>query len=182
MEMTNYQKLVLTMLCDIHEKLEIQDSVDPKLVMEAVHGDNTWGLSWAYPGILENEPNPPHVEFVANVLQMWEDVERSYEQLSDDDKVKVETAATPFGNDPKFPGFDGNNEGEYLSAARFMVENLDRFSDFKGRVNNSHFPAVDGYQRMLNVHEGFSDVMQFGRRSADELIALLNERRHPDNR
>lgn len=177
--MTNYQKLVLAMLCDIHEKLEIQDSVDPKLITEALEGDNTWGISWAYPGLLENEESPEHVKFVTNVLQMWRDIENSYSQLGTDDQVKVSTA-TSYGGGPKFPGFDGNNESDYLSAAHFMVERLGRFADFKGRVNNSHMPTLDGYTRMLEAYERY-ESMTFGERSADELIDLLKARWHPEN-
>lgn len=177
---SNFRKLVLAMLCDIHAKLEIQDSVDPGLISKAILSENEWALLWEYPGLLESEENPEHVAFVADVLDMWQDIESSFDSLSDADKDKVSNLSAPFGSNPKFPGFDGNHEAKYLSAARFMVDELDRFQEFGGRVNNSHMETVAGYSRMLEVHAGLDE--NFGSRSADELVMILNERRHPANR
>ena len=58
----------------------------------------------------------------------------------------------PFG-DARFSGFDGNNELEYISVARFLIDHLDSFTDFKGRDLNSHMPSIDRYSRMFLVFE-----------------------------
>ena len=47
----------------------------------------------------------------------------------------------PFG-DARFSGFDGNNELEYISVARFLIDHLDSFTDFKGRDLDSSY-AID---------------------------------------
>ncbi|TOL43317.1 hypothetical protein CGH98_23025, partial [Vibrio parahaemolyticus] len=75
---------------------------------------------------------------------MWSFIEHSYAQLSDEEKVHLEEAAKPFGKDPKFPGFDGNNESSYMGIASFIVNDLERFEEFKGRNFNSHCPSLDG--------------------------------------
>ena len=40
-----------------------------------------------------------------------------------------------------FRGFDGNNETEMLGFARLLIERQGKFSRFKGRDLNSHFPG-----------------------------------------
>jgi hypothetical protein len=77
--------------------------------------------------------------------------------------------------DPKFLGFDGNYETEYVSIARFLVEKLDNFSKFKGREFNSHTPMVERYKRMCAKFDLIRPKLVDGRElSVDELIELLN--------
>ncbi|GAD62039.1 hypothetical protein [Aquipseudomonas alcaligenes] len=53
MEFSNAQKMIITLLTDIHSALKIQDSVDPDFVQRMVVSDNGWALAWQYPGIFE---------------------------------------------------------------------------------------------------------------------------------
>lgn len=101
----------------------------------------------------DEEPTPPKVTEVVNYLDMWRFIERSFHQLSDPDKQRLAEEAGVFGVDPKFRGFDGNNEGEYMNIARFMIEDLNRFAEFAERDLNSHFPMVSTYRRMFGLFE-----------------------------
>lgn len=84
------------------------------------------------------------VKDVVNILTMWSSIENSYEKLSLEDKEIVQIEATPFGKHVKFDGFDGNNECSHFSIASFLIDHLNRFSNFKGRDLNSHTPqSVD---------------------------------------
>jgi uncharacterized protein YfbU (UPF0304 family) len=65
----------------------------------------------------------------------------------------LEVDAKPFGKDPQFRGFDGNNESEYMSVASFLINDLERFEEFKGRSMNSHMPSIETYRRMLSAFE-----------------------------
>lgn len=60
------------------------------------------------------------MSFVGDVLDMWDRIEAGYAQLSKNARAALEDAAAPFGKNPKFPGFDGNNEGELLGIASFL--------------------------------------------------------------
>jgi hypothetical protein len=42
MQLTDAEKLILAMLCDISEHLKVQSDIDPKLVKAAVWGDKMW--------------------------------------------------------------------------------------------------------------------------------------------
>jgi len=70
-------------------------------------------------------------------------------------------------------GFDGNNETEHMSIARFLVEKLRRFENFKGRSFNSHMPKVASYRKMIQLFEPMRRNLVGRELSVDELIALL---------
>jgi uncharacterized protein len=112
---------------------------------------------------------------------MWTFLERGYKKLSAADKARVQKEADPL--DVHFRGFDGNNEGEYISVARFLIDQLKRFSEFKGRDLNSHMPSIDVYQRMFAVFEPIRNSLGGPRElSATEIIEILKAMIHPSRR
>jgi uncharacterized protein YfbU (UPF0304 family) len=145
-----------------------------------------WALKWKYPGLFDDTgEDPENVKYVADVLEMWSLLESSFEELDVEGRKALSEAADPFGKDVKFPGFDGNNEHEYLSIARILVGGLDRWSEFTGRIVNSHMRTTDGYRRMLAVFDEIrSSKMNdhdYGLFSVEELAEVLNGRRHPSH-
>lgn len=183
MNLSDSEKLILVMLSDIHEKLAIKDSVDPKFVREAVYSGNAWGLKWRHPGIFDNHETSDAVRTdVLNTLDLWSFLERGYKNLSPAEKKRVETEAAPLGKTVRFRGFDGNNEGEYINAAHFLIDFLDRFPDFKGRDLNSHMPSIDAYRRMHVVFEPMLQSLAGRELSVTEIIEILKAQIHPSNR
>jgi uncharacterized protein len=182
MKLTDAEKLMLTMLCDIYEKLGIDKGVEPKFVMEAISTDNAWALKWQYTGIFTGpSETPDHVREVVDILDMWHFIEFSHGALTPEEKLRVKTEAAPFG-EPHFDGFDGNNEAELITVARLLIDYMDRFSDFKGRDLNSHCPSIDSHRRMLSVYTPLRPSLTRGPLSAAQLIDILKERVHPENR
>jgi len=180
MNLTNSEKLILIMLSEIYEKLGMDDQseIDPGFVKEAINSDNTWGFEWKYNGIFHaTDPIPPEVNDVTNILDMWMFIEEAFESFDDEKRGALESLATPFGKDLRFPGFDGNNECEYISITRFLTEQLDRFTRFKGRNLNSHLPSVSGYRRMYETFEPIRRTMIGRGLSVNELAKILNARR-----
>lgn len=183
MNFTNEQKLIAAMLAEIHQALDIEDGVDSGLIAKALWSGNEWAIEWEHGFLLDSEESPPHVKHVVDVLDMWTFIEAGFAALDQDDKKRV-AEADPYG-EPRFPGFDGNNEGKYMSAARFMIEHMRRFSNFAGRGDlNSHSPTVDISQRMLEVFRPIRNEMgmRHGGLTADELIAIFKARIHPSRR
>lgn len=173
MQMTNAEKLIAVMLSDIMEHLEINGEIEPEFVKEAIFNDHLWGLEWRYQGLFADntEPTPENVNFVVDVLDMWSFIERGYAELSKADKARVDDEVR-YGVS-QFEGFDGNHETEYMSIARFLVEKLNRFSEFKGRAFNSHMPSIGRYQQMLAKFEPIREELGAPRElNADELIAI----------
>ena len=128
MKITDGEKLILLMLSELYDKLGVEGEVEPDFIRSAIFSNNTWSIPWKYVGIpFEEQDTPEVVKEVLDILDMWSMIERSYEILSNESKEFVEKEASPFGKDPKFPGFDGNNETEYMGTASFLVNDLDGF-------------------------------------------------------
>jgi uncharacterized protein YfbU (UPF0304 family) len=179
MKLTNPEKLILVMLAEIQEKLAMKDGTDHKLVANAIYSENTWALDWEMPGIVGSsaEPTPPEVSFVVDVLDMWTFIEEAYESFNAVEKEKIKEEASPFGAHVHFAGFDGNNEGEAMSIANFLIEDMGRFSQFKGREMNSHCSSVPTYKKMLTAFEPLRSTLD-GRAhlSVDQVVSILKAR------
>jgi len=181
MNLSNGEKLILAMLCEIYQHIGIENEIDPKFVQSAICSGNTWGLEWKYPGIFhDSETSPEIVTEVVNYLDMWTFIEISYERLTQEEKNRVEIEAEPFGKHVKFPGFDGNNESEYLGVARFLIDDLERFTDFKGRDLNSHCPLVEAYRRMYSLFHQMQASLHNGM-DVVQIVELLKAKRYPDD-
>lgn len=183
MELSSSEKLILMMLCEVYEKLNIKGEIDPEFVKSAILTGNAWGLDWRYSGLVgSQDPEPSVVTEVVDILDMWSFIEESYDRLSDEDRVRVEIEAKPYGRDPRFPGFDGNNEADYVGVAQFLTTDLERFSRFEGRNMNSHSRSLDIHRRMYAAFEPIRGTLHGNLMDAGSLIKILKERVHPSRR
>ncbi|MFA5544671.1 MAG: YfbU family protein [Sphaerochaetaceae bacterium] len=183
MKITDGEKLILLMLSELYVQLKIEGEIEPEFIQSAIYSQNEWGIPWKYSGIpFEDQETPPKVREVLDILDMWSFIEKSYNELSDEDKLKLEKDAEPFGKDPKFPGFDGNNESEHMNIASFLINNLGRFQIFKDRSLNSHMPTLETSHRMLSSFEPIRNTLSLDPMTVDELIIVLKEIIHPDYR
>lgn len=152
---TDGEKMLLIMMGDVFEALKIKSpEIDPGFLAKVIYGGHYWAPKWEMNGVFHDYlDNPEDVRYVVNVLDMWEMIERAFERLSKVQKEALAKEAGPFGDDPKFIGFDGNNESEYMGIAEFLVEELNRFGRFKGRSLNSHSSTTDRYRDMYEKFE-----------------------------
>lgn len=178
MKLSDGEKLILMMLADMYKHMKIKNGeFDPDFIVNTIVGDHLWGFNWRFTGIpFEREETPREVKETADVLDMWWFLERGYQDLSDGDKKKVQAATER--TDVKFIGFDGNNENHF-GIARYFVDDLQRFEHFKGRDLNSHMPSIEGYRRMFQVFEPMRATLADRSLNADEIIKIMNARRHP---
>jgi len=179
MKFTNAEKLIVTMLADLHEKFEI-DNVDTRLIKQAIYSNNTWALSWELPVMAGDslEPTPPEVSLVVDILDMWSFVEAAYERFNETEKSELEAKAGPLSNHVEFVGFDGNNESQYLSIANFLTKDMKRFTRFADRELNSHCPVIDGHRRMLREFLLIRPKLVNRRLSVEEMAGVLSARRN----
>jgi hypothetical protein len=177
MQFTNEQKVIVAMLAEVHQALKIRNGMNADLISKAIWTDNTWAIPWDIQLAWDNLPeDPAYVKHVGDVLDMWSFIEEGYEALSAADKQRFANE-TRYKGAPKFPGFDGNNESDHYSAARFMIEELDRYGRFAGRDLNSHHATVDRSERMLEMFRPMR--VASARRhpiqlTVDEIISLVN--------
>jgi uncharacterized protein len=185
MSFTTSEKLQIAMLCDLANP-EGQRELDFEFINRVVSGDDIWALSWKYPGLQLKIETPADVKLVIDILDMWDHIESSFAALSEADKKRVEADAY-HNHEPQFLGFDGNYETELVGIARLFIHDLGRWERFKKRGLNSHWPSVDIYDRELAAWQPIrkAKTQNLGgpyELTADELIAILRERIHPDNR
>jgi hypothetical protein len=183
MNFTQAEKLQTLMLCDIYEKLGIEDGYNPQLIRSALDTDSYWAIGWAYQDLATEEGNPKEVSFVCDVLDMYSILQYTYERLTTEQKDQLAKDVKSFNpkHDIVFGGFDWNNEGEYVTVTR-MFKLLERF-ETQNIDKNSHSPRVAMYSRMLEeflparkhfVHnEGVS---------YEALCKVLNAQLHPSHR
>lgn len=177
MKLTNSEKLILIMLTEIHKKIipNKDRDLDPEFIAKAILSDNTWALEWQYSGIFtdQSEPNPSEVNEVVNYLDMWSFIEATFNRLNSTEKDSLANELGHFGTNVQFVGFDGNNETEHMSIARFMIHELQRFEEFKNRDLNSHMPTLGRYRRMYAVFEPMRRNLLDGKLPLKDLILIL---------
>ena len=179
MKLSDGEKLIIEMLCEIYQHMGIKGEIDSQFVQKTIFGGQYWGLKWQYPGIFhDHEDSESTISEVCDILDMWSFIEDGYEKLSSEDKSRLKKKAIPF----EFHGFDGNNESEHYGIARFLIDHLDRFQSFKGRDLNSHHPSIDGYRRMLSVFEPMRATLANSSLGASAIMEILHARIHPENR
>jgi uncharacterized protein YfbU (UPF0304 family) len=179
MKLSDGEKLILLMLADVSKALKVKGEIDAAFIKKAVVNDDLWAIHWKYHGIpFAKEPDPIEVTQTCDILDMWSFVESSFSELSAADKKRVKVEAEPFGRDVKFHGFDGNHE-HHTFIARVLIEDLDKWSEFKGRPLNAHMRTVDGYLRMCGVFEPMrASLVSRKGLTADQIIAILMAQKH----
>ncbi|PKQ78778.1 hypothetical protein CJP16_09535 [Aeromonas sobria] len=107
-------------------------------------------------------------EFVLNILDLYRFIE-DYKRISKDESIISHYRSS-------FMGFDGNNEGEYMAFARFLIIKQGKFSEQKDYLRkndnlNSHMPMVDIYKRMLNKWDALGKPYQL---TAEQIQQILD--------
>lgn len=184
MKLTDGEKLIALMLADLHDHLDIDGDIDFSFVRNAIYNDNLWSIPFKYSTIQGDEFElPEDVKEVLNIMDMWRFIEYHYSQLNTNEKEELAKLAHPFGKSPKFSGFDGNEEPEFLSIAECIVDEHGRFAEFKDRDLNSHAPRIGTYRRMLPVFEKLRSLAAYNEKvTANHLAEILKEKVHPSMR
>jgi uncharacterized protein YfbU (UPF0304 family) len=183
MKLSDGEKLIILMLSELHEKLDVKGEIEPDFIKSAIFSDQLWGLKWKYNGIpFEESEDPEIVKEVVDILDMWSFIEQAYSRLNEEEKTQLEANVPHFGKDPKFIGFDGNNETEHMATAMFLVNELERFQEFSGRSFNSHCPSIDGHKRMISAFEPIRKTLSVKPLNLEQLTTILKEKVHSSQR
>lgn len=104
---------------------------------------------------------------VLDILNMYRALTFSYRDLPE--KTGIEE------RDIEFPGFDGNNEGKQLAYAKYFCA-LDegRFTEL-GTPENSHFPTMNRYRRMLEDWESSENKYKLTREDIQRILSPKRE-------
>jgi uncharacterized protein YfbU (UPF0304 family) len=181
LEFSRAELLMTHLMCELL-KAPKKREIDPDFVQDALLGGHNWALEWDLSGLFPDRPDDPSmVTEVLNTLDMWDLIEIAHAKLDAKAKARVEKDAEPFGKNPRFHGFDGNNESRQMSIARFLIEKMDRFARFKGMELNSHMPVLESYRRMMALFEPMRGGLVGSTLSAEQIIELLNAMKYPSD-
>lgn len=169
------EKVLVMMVRDVIKALNIKyPESNPDLLAETIYGGHYWAPKWEMQGIfhdhVDSERNLRHV---VDVLDMWTFIEEAYAGFSDAEKKTIAKQVGPLGEHVQFTGYDANGEAGKMSIAQFLVEQLGRFSRFKGRDFNSHHPNADRYQRMFELFEPMRKKLIGHGLSVEQVVTLL---------
>lgn len=104
--------------------------------------------------------------FVLEVLTIYDYLEVYKEQHPEDKEVGEHLWSS-------FKGFDGNNEGEYLGFAQFLIEKQGKFDKLASL--NSHMPVIDKYRKMVRKwNESHQSVVGGFSISRDHILEMLD--------
>lgn len=119
----------------------------------------------------ETELSVEESRYVLDVLELYRAIIFSYNRLCGENLITKLT-----DKDIAFPGFDGNDECQYLSYARYFIEDLGRYDEIKQycaeRDLNSHMNTTARYKNMLadfsNIENRYRYCM-----SEEQILKLL---------
>ena len=179
MNLSEGERLILAMLCDIHKALNLKGAIDPDalrpLILEAESNATARGTNGAP---AKHRDRTAVATEVSEILDMWSAIERGYKHLSVDEKRTVEAEAGPLGRGVRFSGFDVDSEIEYRDAAHHLIEVTGLFERFQGRHLDAHMPALAGYRRMLRLYAPMRSVAGDRRLDVRQIIALANAEKY----
>jgi uncharacterized protein len=169
------EKMLMLMMRDMFKALKVKDpDTDADFLAEVIYGGHYWAPKWKMTGVFHDHvDNPRDVSHVVNVLDMWSFIEEAYEKFSAEQKAAIAEQVGPWAKHVEFTGFDGNHESSQMGIARFLIEDMNRFSRFKGRELNSHLPTYSRYRRMVELFEPMRATLIGHGLSADQVATLL---------
>src|SRR5688500_17872043 len=111
MNLTDGERLINMMLCDIYKTLNVKGVVDPELVRSSIFSECR---KWLVDKIANDDGSSNRLdEEVSQILEMWSAIERGCKRLPANEKDQVEAEAGPLGRGVRFSGFDDDAEHEY---------------------------------------------------------------------
>lgn len=171
------EKLTIMMLADLLEGTGVRTEIETDFLKEVITGGHYWALEWEMMHIFHGAAHTrKDVKFVVDVLDMWEFIEESAEELNPRETDGLVELVGPIGKRLEFIGFDGNNETDYRTIALFLIENMGRFERYKGRNLNSHSPKAEQYEKMLGVFKSIRPNLINRLLTVEEISEILPKR------
>jgi hypothetical protein len=169
LELTDKERLILANQYEIMSMLDKHSAEYYLLMSETLRAGHKW-LYDQYFDVISENLSDDDAQYVLKILGIYSDLRDSYNQLEDKSDVDEKELS--------FPGFDGNNESEYLSFAGNLIKHR-RFETTLGKTaKNSHMPTTSIYKRMINCWEELGSPLY--PYSKEKIQKILAARLHPD--
>lgn len=171
LKLTDKERLILANQYQIMSMLDKHSSEYYLLMSETLRAGHKWLYDQFFDSLSENLPDED-AQHVLKILGIYSDLRDSYMKL--EDKSGIEERLL------NFPGFDGNNESEYLSFANDLLKHR-RFETTLGKTTiNSHMRTTEIYKRMINCWESLGAPNY--PYSKDTILKIIAARVHPSEK
>jgi uncharacterized protein YfbU (UPF0304 family) len=146
LDLSDKDRLMLANQYEILSKLDEVNSESYAELAENLRSGHEWLYRQALEMNLSENLAEEESEYVLRILGIYGDLHSSYEKLEDKSGIEA--------GEVVFPGFDGNNEIEFLSFTGALAK-ARRFTDTLGKDGrkNSHMPTTGRYRRMIEQWE-----------------------------
>lgn len=169
MQLTDVERLLLANQYEILAALKKEESY-ARLAGQLRDG-HEWLYSQAFDWLSPNLP-VDDAEHVLKILGIYSDLKDSYGAL--EDKSGIDAGAL------EFPGFDGNNESEFLAFSRALRDAGRFVSTVPEYGKNSHHATTDMYSRMIAKWQELGEPLYPYSKST--ILAIIDSQIHPENR
>ena len=166
MEITRKDRIILINQYKILSKLYPEDSEHYDELREILEDGYEVFYSMIDEWVSQDMPESEG-KFVLDILDLYRAIE-DYKRISKDQEIIEHHYSY-------FLGFDGNNEGQYMAFARFLINKQGKFSEQKDYLLkndnlNSHTAMVDTYKRFLRNWE---DIEKPFKLNAEQIKGIL---------
>lgn len=170
MKLSDGERLIVVMLAEVMQALKLNNEVDPSLVLTLASRRADWAIQHKYQSLFaEGESTDPEVQETIDILWMWGIVEDSLSKLTG-----IEATEANSWPMTEFRGFDGNND-RHFGIASILINELNEFSQFKGRYLNSHSSGtLPRYREMYKKFYGYIETDQASPLSFEALRDICN--------
>ncbi|MGD9979714.1 MAG: YfbU family protein [Hyphomonadaceae bacterium] len=163
------ERLIISLLCDLHKAQNVQGENDPDFIMSSILGGHFWAFKMQSHLFHSHVDSYSIVKEVIDTLDMWSFIESAVKKIGKAEQEQLEPARLT-----KFIGYDGHTETDHMGVAHHLIHEMGRFSGFKKRALDSHSPTVARYRRMYRVFEPLRPTLGLGRElSFSQLTQIL---------
>ena len=169
------ERVIIGILQEHYERTS-QPSALADLAIEALATGNYWALPFERHALFQGDDPTAYADAqeVMRILDMYTMLERSYANLPVSEQKELASEFDLASEGIWFRGFDANEEGVQFSIARLLIEMLGRWSHFKEREMNSHFPELPRYRKMLRKFQGIPQAVRLHNLHRNEIARVLD--------
>ncbi len=154
------EKVNTILLCDIAKHLGIDSEIDPDIIKYAITSGNEWIINAEYSFLLDDESSNHTKEdrdFLVEILNMYRGLSASLRKFSKDKQQELikKNNLKLIEDNIQLPGFDGNNEYKYTNILEGFWK-INRFTEQKAPISNTHSQTIDNYRRMINCYKSLN--------------------------
>lgn len=162
-ELTDKERLFLANQHEILGYLNKDNSEYHFKLAEQLKNGHKWLYKQSF-NYLDENLSEENAQLVLNILQIYEMLQDAYDSIVDRTKISADEI--------KFPGFDGNNESEFMGFVDALKKDSRYVDIIENGYRNSHSQKIHKYSAMISKWEEFGKPYSF---TNDQVLEILGK-------